>query len=252
VIARNVNYVVEYGLRDSYCLLEEIRKGEFMLKLITLALVVTALPITASATQIQDFINKRNCDQVLDKKYYKICYDYNLKAATYVGYRLDGDLVNKVNIKKRPRFYPEKRIPKQYRATSSDYTHTGWDRGHLNSDANEDMSPKSLHSVYTMANIVAMAPAVNRKTWVKAEKYERKVAYKLGEIWVINGIDYSSNPPRIGRNHIAVPSAYWKIIYNNKGFEKCFYYKNDPIRSAKGDKLRNHLIDCSKLKSRHI
>jgi len=224
-----------------------------MLKIISaIILVIGMLPLTASATEIRDFINNRNCDQVLDKKYYKICYDYQLKAATYVGYKLDGNLVNKVNIKKRPRFYTEKRIPKQYRATSSDYTHTGWDRGHLNSDANEDMSKKSLHSVYTMANIVAMAPAVNRRTWVKAEKYERKVAYKLGEVWVLNGIEYSSNPTRIGRNNIAVPSAYWKIIYDNKGFERCFYYKNTKRAKTKGDKLRDHLVDCSSLKSGRV
>jgi len=222
-----------------------------MLKIIS-TIILVMLPLTASATDIRDFINNCNCDRVLDKKYYKICYDYQLKAATYVGYKLDGNLVNRVNIKKRPSFYTEKLIPKQYRATSSDYTHTGWDRGHLNSDANADVSKESLHSVYTMANIVAMAPAVNRRTWSKAEKYERKVAYELGEVWVLNGIEYSSNPTRIGRNNIAVPSAYWKIIYDNKGFESCFYYKNTKLAKTKGDKLRDHVVDCSSLKSGRI
>jgi len=219
-----------------------------MLKLLSISIVAAGMLIsTASATEIGSFINKRNCDQLIDKSYYKICYDYNLKAARYVGYTLDGSLVNAVNIKKRPRFYEEKRIPKQYRAKHSDYTRSGYDRGHLQNDANSDWSKKSQKSTYSMANIIPQVPTVNRKTWIKAEKYERKVAVKLGSVQVLNGVIYPSKPQRIGRNGIAVPSGYWKMIFNNKGFERCFYYKNDKRAKAKGDKLRSHLIDCSSL-----
>jgi len=214
-------------------------------------------PSEAARTQSQSvsrYINNRNCDQILDKKYYKICYDYKMKGARYTSYTLDGSKVNAVNIKKRPRFYPDKAIPRQYRTTSKDYTHNEFsaDRGHLSPDASFDVSKASLHSVYSMANIIPQYKTVNRRTWVKAEKYERLVATKLGKVNVINGVIYGTHPKRMRKSGIAYPQAYWKMIYDNNGFEKCFYYKNDPIRSAKGDKLRDHLVDCSSLKSGRV
>ena len=201
------------------------------------------------ATDVTDFINKKNCDQIIDKQVYTICYDYKLKGAKYVAYQLDGNKVNAVNIKKRPSFYTEKNIKKKYRSHTRDYTHSGYDRGHLANDASFDYDKKVVRKTYSMANIIPQAPKVNRKTWIKAEKLERQVASKLGEVSVINGVVYSSNPKRIGKNQIAVPDAFWKMIYNDeKNYKKCFYYENDLNIDIKSDKLKNHLVDCNTLK----
>ena len=105
-----------------------------------------------------------------------------------------------------------------------------------------------MRKTYSMANIIPQVPVVNRKTWIKAEKLERKVAVSLGSVNMLNGVIYGSNPRRIGKHRIAVPEAFWKMIYNDeKGYKKCFYYKNDLNAKAKGDKLKNHQVDCSSL-----
>lgn len=206
--------------------------------------------ISLYATDISDYINKNNCSQIIDKSIFTICYDYKLKGAKYVAYRLDGSLVNSTNIKKRPRFYTEKNLPKQYRSTSKDYVNSGYDRGHLANDADFDYSEKALRKTYTMANIIPQAPKVNRKTWIKAEKYERTVASDLGSVTVINGVIYSSDPKRIGKNEVAVPDAFWKMIYNDeKKFKKCFYYKNDLDVLVSQDRLKSHQVDCNQLKN---
>ena len=201
-----------------------------------------------NATDLSQYINKQNCSQIIDKQVYIICYDYSLKGAKYVAYTLDGNLVNAVNIKKRSSFYTEKNLPKKYRSHTKDYTHTGYDRGHLANDASFDWSEKAVRKTYTMANIIPQAPTVNRKTWIKAEKLERQVASKLGSVSVLNGVVYSPNPIRIGKNQIAIPDGFWKMIYNDKNaYKKCFYYKNDLQAVAKGDKLRSHQVDCNTL-----
>jgi len=200
------------------------------------------------AINISDLINQKNCDQIINKQVYVICYDYKMKGAKYVSYSLDGSLVNKTNIKKRNSFYTEKTFPKRYRSTNKDYTHSGYDRGHLANDASFDYNVKIVRKTYSMANIIPQAPVVNRKTWIKAEKLERKIAVKLGKVNILNGVVYSSNPKRIGKNKIAFPDGFWKMIYNNNvNYKKCFYYKNDLNAKAKGDKLKSHLIDCSLL-----
>jgi len=202
-----------------------------------------------NATDINNYINKNNCDQVIDKQVFTICYDYKMKGAKYVSYTLDGDRVNAVNIKKRNSFYTEKNLPKKYRSHTKDYTRSGYDRGHLANDASFDYDKKVVRKTYSMANIIPQAPNVNRRTWLKSEKLERNIAVKLGSVNVLNGVIYSDNPKRIGRNKIAVPSAFWKMIFNDdKNYKKCFFYKNDLNAITKGDKLKNHLIDCDKLK----
>jgi len=223
------------------------------MKLRILIIITTLLlPLVSSAVEINDYMNNRHCDQVLDKQFYKICYSYSAKGALFVAYKLKGSDVNAVNIKKRPRFYPDKAIPSQYRTYPNDYTHNEFhaDRGHLASDATFDWSKKSLHAVYSMANIIPQYYKINRMTWSKAERYARLVATQLGEVTIINGVNYG-NPPltRMRKSGIAYPKAYWKMIFNNeKGFQRCFYYKNNKNVTTKGDKLRNHLVSCQKLK----
>lgn len=197
------------------------------------------------ATNIKDFINLNKCDQIINKQVYKIYYSYKYKGALAVWYDLDGELVNKNNFKKRPRFYSEKNIPIRYRAKSKDYLHSGFDRGHLANDASFDWSKKSQVKTYSMANITPQYPQLNKRAWIKAEKLERKVAYHLGNAKVINIVDYRGNTKTIGKNKITVPTGFYKIIYNDdKAYKKCFYYKNvqNPNFS-----LRYHQVNCNEI-----
>jgi endonuclease G len=98
--------------------------------------------INLHSHNIQDFINLKQCDQIIDKQVYKICYSYKYKGALAVWYELKGDLVDKKNIKKRPRFYTEKNIPAKFRSKSKDYVKSGFDRGHLANNASFDYDKK--------------------------------------------------------------------------------------------------------------
>ena len=94
-------------------------------------LLTLSLFTALQATNLSNYINKQNCDQIIDKQVYTICYDYKMKGAKYVAYTLDGSKVNAVNIKKRGKFYTEKNLPKKYRSYSKDYVHSAYDRGYL-------------------------------------------------------------------------------------------------------------------------
>lgn len=213
--------------------------------------ILSALLFTVSAFGYTDFtFNElyKNCDQIVDKQIYTVCYDYENKGSEYVSYTLDGDLVNKNNIKERFRFYSESLIPKKYGSKYADYTHSGFDRAHLMGDASADHDEKALRKTYSMVNIVPMAPLVNRKTWVKAEALERLVATKLKSAKVLNGVEYGDNPQRIGANKISIPSAFWKMIYNKEAnYQKCFYYKNTNDIDVSSDRLQDHEVECSTL-----
>lgn len=202
---------------------------------------------------IDNFINDVNCDQVLEKEFstgslLSICYDYGYKSAKYVAYTLDGTLINEVNIEDRPNFYRETEIPKAYQVLYSDYTRSGYDRGHLAPDAAFDYNDEDLRLIYTLANIIPQDPNVNRYFWKKAEYQERLVAATLGELSVINGVVFDENPKYIDEDKIAISKGYWKILYNNdEEFRQCYYYDNFVLGDADLDALDKHRVDCNTL-----
>jgi len=192
----------------------------------------------------QKFINSSACDVILDKLYFTVCYDNQLKAAKAVAYSLDGDLVNELNIIDRPYFYEEEMLDIGSRANYYDYSNSGYDRGHLAPDASFDWSQESLEATYSLANIIPQVPEVNQLMWVDAEFYERSKAVELGEVNVINIVKYGTDPIRIGENQIAVSDGYYKVLYKDDYME-CFYYENDPNASSIGDYLDLHRVSCS-------
>lgn len=199
---------------------------------------------------LNQIFNKNNCDQILrNKGYFTTCYSYKHKGAKYVAYRLDGTTVNAVNLKRRLRFHTDLNIPKQYISEYKDYTRNSYDmdRGHLAPDAAFDYSLRSLNSAYTMSNIIPQHKTVNRskKMWAGVERYARYMATSLNYVDVLNGVKYGKHPKRIGKNQIAVPEAFWKMVYNkSKGFKKCFYFEN---KKQSADSIKDFVVDCKKV-----
>jgi len=192
------------------------------------------------------FINVDECDAIVDKVFLAICYDSSLKAAKAVGYSLDGVLVHQLNITDRPPFYEESSLDANSRATYSDYTNSGYDRGHLAPDASFDWSQESLDSTYSLANIIPQVPEVNQHMWVDVENYERSKAVDLGTVNILNIVKYSNTPTRIGANQIAVSEGYYKVLYKDE-YQECFYYANDLNASSNGDTLALHQVACSEV-----
>jgi len=137
-------------------------------------------------TYKQKFVDENNCSQIIDNEFIVMCYDYKLKAVKAVSYTLIGDLMNEKNIVERPSFYVEKTLDSKNRISVTDYTNSGYDKGHMAPDAAFDWSEESLHAVYTLANIIPQAPQVNRISWAKVERYARDKAEELGKLNVVN------------------------------------------------------------------
>ncbi len=198
------------------------------------------------------FINDVVCDIVVEKRTEEskidICYDYDDKLAHYVYYKLDAAYIDAVNIKERPWFYPEPSIPEAYRAYYSDYSGSGYDRGHIAPDADFDYNAYDLEQVYTMANVIPQDPYVNERLWSDLEAYERNLTRIFGYLNVLTGIVVEDDPPRIGASGIAVPDGFWKILWNAAfEFKACFYYDNYVLRDTTLDRYDLHKVPCDSL-----
>jgi len=108
-----------------------------------------------------------------------------------------------------------------------------------------------------MSNIIPQYYEINRgkQYWAGVERYSRYVATKLGRVNILNGVVYGNSPKRIGRNRIAVPKAFWKMIYNKKdNFQKCFYFENNKNFIIGKYSIKDFVVDCNSLirKSRGV
>ncbi|EPF8057148.1 DNA/RNA non-specific endonuclease [Campylobacter jejuni] len=155
--------------------------------------------------------------------------------------KLEAENLKGEQIKKRPRFEDDTNIPKKYRTTWSDYKNSGYDRGHTISNASMRKTTQAQRSTFLMSNITPQNPQINQKVWNKIEKRERQVALKLGEIEVLNLVNYDSNPQRI-RNQIAIPSSYTKILKGDN-FKECYQVPNHEVEV---ESIKSYKVDCDK------
>lgn len=201
--------------------------------------------LTGETTYKQKFVDENNCSQIIDNEFIVMCYDYQKKAVKAVSYTLLGDLMNEKNIDERPSFYVEKELASKNRISSTDYTNSGYDKGHMAPDAAFDWSQESLDAVYTLANVIPQAPQVNRNSWAKLERYVRDKAEALGELNVVNVVKYGQRSSRMGKNRMAISKGYYKVLYNqDENYEECFYYSNKLGVSTQGDVLEDHAVSC--------
>ena len=106
-----------------------------------------------------------------------------------------------------------------YKATTSNYTNTGFDRGHQCPSADRDLTSADNASTFLMTNIMPQSPNLNQITWAALETYCRTLMGAGNEMYVYSGGYGSGGTGSLGGvtttiagGAITVPSNYWKVI----------------------------------------
>jgi len=163
-------------------------------------------------------------DTVIDKKIYKSFYSYQLKSPYYVIYYLHmggGDCSrNKLSFKS------------EYKsASSSDYTKSGFDKGHLVNaeDFAFDCSIEKL--TFSFYNCIPQHPKLNRGSWKSWESTIRKES-QVERLKIYTGAIYG--PKSIG-NGVRVPLYCWKVVYSTKTglIKHSLLFTNDDSQTVK-------------------
>ena len=109
-------------------------------------------------------------------------------------------------------FHPDSGLPTGEEAELDDYTHSGWDRGHMAPDG--DMpTPAAQEESFDLANMVPQAPRLNRVVWARIERAVREIALERGEAYVLTGPAFDGPPHVIGPDRVLVPMWTWKAVY---------------------------------------
>ncbi|WP_378174355.1 DNA/RNA non-specific endonuclease [Aquimarina sp. SS2-1] len=152
----------------------------------------------------------------LSKPDFVLSYNNNKGTANWVSWHLSSAWTG--NTPRCNCFKRDTSLPSNFfRATSSDYTNSGFDRGHLCPSADRNGSADSNENTYYMTNIAPQAPDNNQRSWANFENYLRSLTLEGNEIHIIAGVAGSGGTGRNGfastidGGNITVPDSFWKV-----------------------------------------
>jgi endonuclease G len=93
----------------------------------------------------------------------------------------------------------------------NDYTHSGYDRGHMAPNADFDDTAKNAVMTFFIANVWPQTPAVNRGEWLKTERETRRLAIRYLIVKVVIIVDEFSDKKV---KDIQVPLNFKRRVYD--------------------------------------
>jgi endonuclease G len=168
---------------------------------------------------------------------YLLSFNVDTQSPDWVMERLKpADLVGPAS--RTDKFIDDPAIPPQVDADNADYLKTGFDRGHQAPAADAKFNQTIMDQSFYFTN---MSPqrgiGMNRGAWKFLEEATRSWVMCGGhpDLYVITGPIYGTlegNPRSIGTPPVAVPRAYYKIVYDpNVGRAVGFVLPNTKIGS---------------------
>ncbi|WP_299436201.1 DNA/RNA non-specific endonuclease [uncultured Aquimarina sp.] len=152
----------------------------------------------------------------LSKPDFILSYNNNRGTANWVSWHLSTAWTG--NASRCNCFKRDTSLPSNFfRAVSSDYTNSGFDRGHLCPSADRTYTSGANENTFYMSNIAPQAPDNNQRSWANFETYLRSLTLEGNEVHVIAGVAGSGGTGRNGfaatidGGNITVPDSFWKV-----------------------------------------
>lgn len=154
---------------------------------------------------------------LISRPQYVLSYSRDRGIANWVSWYLGPD--SKGEARRTDAFRPDPSLPMGwYAVRTSDYTNTGFDRGHLCPSDDRDATPADNAATFLLTNIVPQAPRHNREVWKTLEDYERKLMEAGNDVYIIAGASGTGGTGQNGYvttlagGKLTVPATLWKIL----------------------------------------
>lgn len=155
---------------------------------------------------------------LMEKTQYALSYSNSKRIANWVSWQLNSSWLG--SAPRQDDFRADTTLPSGwYRVTSSDYTGSGFDRGHMAPSADRTNTVTNNSSTFLMTNIVPQAPDNNQGYWAQLESYARTLVNTQGkELYIIagsygqGGSGSNGSASTIAGGKVVVPARLFKII----------------------------------------
>ncbi|MDT5293518.1 MAG: endonuclease mitochondrial [Acidobacteriota bacterium] len=155
---------------------------------------------------------------LLDKTQYAVSYNRDKGRPNWVSWHLDSTWLG--STARQDDFRADTTLPAGwYQVQATDYSGSGFDRGHHCPSADRTNTVASNSSTFLMSNMMPQAPDNNQGPWANLETYCRTLVSAGNELYIITGGSGSGGTGSNGgttltvaAGHVAVPSQTWKVI----------------------------------------
>ena len=163
-------------------------------------------------------ITEERSDRVITHKGYTVSYNYDWKIPNWVAYELT-DWEVQGEVPRYDRFKPDPMVPQGATATTNDYKHSGYDRGHMAPAADMKWDEQVMKESFYLSNICPQNPNLNGGVWKDLEEQVRDLASQKGKIFVVCGPIVNDTSNTIGENKVVVPQAFYKVLLQEENGE---------------------------------
>jgi endonuclease G, mitochondrial len=112
-------------------------------------------------------------DQILVNRFFTTGCSYCFRQPKWALEIVDPDKKDMDEVERMNNFRPDFRIPKRFRADLSDYSGSGFDRGHLVASANQNDKELQNSETFLLSNMSPQTPVFNRQKWRELESAVR-------------------------------------------------------------------------------
>jgi endonuclease G len=105
-----------------------------------------------------------------------------------------------------------------YQVKATDYSGSGFDRGHNCPSADRTGSTNDNSATFLMSNMMPQAPQNNQRTWAGLENYARTLVNAGNELYIVcgsygkGGTGSSGYYTTVAGGKITVPARCWKVL----------------------------------------
>jgi len=144
---------------------------------------------------------------------YSLAYSENHEQAIWVAYELTGERLRARSATRNDWFEIDTRVTTGS-ARHSDYTNSGYSRGHLAPAEDFAFDQEAMNHTFLMSNISPQLANFNGGIWRELEELVRDWARANDRLIVVTGPVFYNNQEieYIGKNRVAVPHAFYKVI----------------------------------------
>lgn len=152
-------------------------------------------------------------ETVLNRFAYSTSYNDVTKLPNWVAWELTAAETRGSHTRRGVNFLEDDNV-RGRRATSADYSRSGYDRGHMCPSADCKWSEQAQEQSFLLTNICPQDRGLNGGAWNDLEQLCRKWARRYGSLHIVCGpVFYDDKQVKtIGRNRVAVPHAFFKVV----------------------------------------
>lgn len=146
---------------------------------------------------------------LMEKPQYALSYSRDNGGPNWVSWHLDTSWLG--SAPRQDDFRADTTLPAGwYRVQATDYSGSGFDRGHMCPSADRTITVTANSATFLMTNMIPQLPANNRGVWANLESYSRTLVSQGNELYIVSGGQGLQH--FIANGHVAVPAQTWKVI----------------------------------------